>query len=260
MLNKQQIDQFSKTGILVIKKFFQKKDINNNKIKILNYISKKDMSNEHLYLEKGSKIVRRIENVTSQIKYTKKILKSKKLNNVIIQLLGKNSLFKDKVNFKFPGGKGFEPHIDGHFLWSNKNGKLKKGWKEYSNNFINAVIPLQNSNKNNGCLYLANKQYTAKHLGKSWDEINKKIVKFTPKLKKIYNKKIKYVPYELNTGDVLLFDWKVSHYSKNNNSNVSRIIFYATYAKTNMSERNLKNKYYKDKLSSKNKKFNKSLS
>ena len=36
------------------------------------------------------------------------------------------SLFKDKLNFKYPGGEGFLPHVDGHFYWIDNQKKIKK--------------------------------------------------------------------------------------------------------------------------------------
>ena len=35
----------------------------------------------------------------------------------------------------------------------------------------------------------------------------------------------------MNIGDACFFNWKCAHYSKKNNSNNSRMIFYATYYK-----------------------------
>ena len=47
-------------------------------------------------------------------------------------------MFKDKLNFKYPGGNGYKPHIDGHFLWSDKN---------KSTNFVNNSKVIQYNKK-----------------------------------------------------------------------------------------------------------------
>ena len=48
----------------------------------------------------------------------KNLLSEERLKIVLKKLTGlKSFLFKDKLNFKFPGAGGFDPHIDGHFLW-----------------------------------------------------------------------------------------------------------------------------------------------
>ena len=57
----------------------------------------------------------------------------------------------DKLNLKSPGGYGFDPHIDGHFLWKDKTNNLRKGWKHYASNFLNVVVQLDITNEVNSC-------------------------------------------------------------------------------------------------------------
>lgn len=250
------LNNYKKKGFVVIKNFFKKKNIQRVRKNILNLSKKKN--NELFFFEKNKKILRRIENVSGFSKDASRIILDKKLKKIISKILGNNVLFKDKLNFKYPGASGFEPHLDGHFLWKSKNNKIKKGWKSYSNKFLSVVIPLENTNKKNGCLEVAEIKETEKILGMNWEERIKKIYKFTPKIKKKYLKKFKFFSIELNIGDILLFDWKVCHGSKRNYSKKSRMIFYATYAK-NINNKNLKKKYYADKITSKNPLLNKSL-
>lgn len=250
------LKSYKNKGFIVLKNFFSKKKISAAKKNIL-ALSKKSQS-KLLFYEKNKKDIRRIENVVSFSIHAKKILADKKLTRIVKAILGENTLFKDKLNFKAPKANGFEPHIDGHFLWKSKNSKIKKGWKAYSSQFTNVVIPLEKTNKKNGCLELAEINDTKKILGDSWDEITKKTLKFTPKIKKNYIKNFNFVPMELNIGDILLFDWRVCHRSKKNHSKNSRMIFYATFAK-NKKRKNLKEQYYKDKISSINTIANKSL-
>ena len=82
----------------------------------------------------------------------------------------KNKLFKDKLNFKYPGGMGYLPHIDGHFYWRDNKNVRRAGWKVYSNSFINFVMALEKSNISNGCLYVSNKN-NIKKLGNNWKDI-----------------------------------------------------------------------------------------
>ena len=258
LINKKNsiLKSYKNKGFVVLKNFFSKKKISIAKKNILK-LSKTSQS-KLLFYEKNKKDLRRIENVVSFSVHAKKILADKKLARIISSILGRNTLFKDKLNFKYPKAKGFEPHVDGHFFWKSKNSKIKKGWKVYSNHFVSVVIPLEKTNKKNGCLELAEIKDTQKNLGNSWEEITKKTLKFTPKVKKNYIKNFNFIPVELNVGDILLFDWKVCHRSKKNYSKTSRMIFYATYAK-NKKGKNLKKNYYKDKISSINTIGNKSL-
>ena len=247
---------YKKTGFIIIKDFFNKKDIIKTRKKILLSANKKP--NELFFYEPNIKKIRRIENICKFSNDAKKLIQNRKLKKIIYQFLGKNVLFKDKLNFKYPKANGFEPHIDGHFFWRDKDNKIKKGWKEYSNNFLNVVIPLEDTNKKNGCLEIANKDETFKILGSKWEDITKKTYMYTPKIKKKFIKKFNFFNVELKIGDILIFDWTICHRSKQNLSKNSRMIFYATYA-NNQKKIDIKKKYYLDKISSRNSLKNKSL-
>ncbi|OUV61094.1 MAG: hypothetical protein CBC82_07065 [Cellvibrionales bacterium TMED122] len=248
---------YKKNGWMIVRNFFNKKYLKNIKREILKKTKNK---NKNFYFEriKNKLKLRRIEKVTDFSKNAKNLICAKKTQKLFEKLEGKKLiLFKDKLNFKFPGGKGYLPHIDGHFYWRDDKKKYQKGWKKYSLNFVNLVLPLEPSNIKNGCIYVANKSDTNK-LGKNFDDITKKLVINTPNIKLKDKKKFKFYPIELKVGDICLFNWKCAHYSENNYSNRSRMIFYATFCKKNK-KNNLRNKYYKDKFNSYNNKKNKSL-
>ena len=116
---------------------------------------------------------------------------------------------------------------------------------------------MESSNIKNGCIYVANKNDTKK-IGSNFSGIAKKLIINTPNIKTKDFKKFKFSPIELNVGDICLFNWKCAHYSENNYSNRSRMIFYATFCKKNKNK-NLRVKYYYDKQISYNSKKNKSL-
>jgi len=255
---KKDIIYFKKKGFLIKKNFFDKKKLRNLKKIITKKTNKKNI---FYYYEKikNKSIIRRIERVTEDTLQAKKILYSKKLINFLKILHLKDCrLFKDKLNFKHPGGGGYKPHIDGHFMWKDKNNIDKHGWKEYSNKFVSVVIPLENSTLKNGCIFLAEKNYTNK-LGINFNKIIKKIETNTPNIKKKYLKLFKFNSVELNIGDVLFFDWKCAHFSKKNKSKNSRMILYATYCNSKKDSSSLRKKYYIDKKYSKNPIKNKSL-
>ena len=239
-------------GFIIIRNFFDTKKIKNIKKQILD-LTKKKIKNKFFYyekIEKKSKL-RRIENVFDFSKIVKKIIISKRIFDTINMLeKGNYILFKDKLNFKFAGGEGYMPHIDGHFLWKDRSNHKQYGWKKYSNNFVNFVIPLEKTDKSNGCLYIARKSDTEKiikNLDPNKYTITKKLIK-----------KIKFYPIELNQGDLCIFNWKCAHYSKKNYSKNSRMIFYLTFCQKNKNK-NLKKFYYFDKDKSKGSESEKSL-
>lgn len=248
-------------GFVIIKNFFSNNMIINIRKQVLKNIQQNQ--NKFFYYEnnKNIKKLRRVEKISDFSESAKKLIRSKKILRLIDNIHKKrNILFKDKLNFKYPKGGGYLPHIDGHFFWKNKNNKIENGWSKYSSKFINLVIPLENSNKSNGCLYVAKKKDTKK-LGNTWIEVTKKLIKNTPNIKKKDLKKFIFFPIILNAGDILLFDWKCAHYSKENKSKKSRMIFYSTYCQKNkiIKNYNYRNNYYYDKEHSINSNLKKSL-
>lgn len=243
--NKNSIENYTKDGFILIKKVYKKTTINNLKKKILKH-SKHNRYNFYYEIIKRKKIIRRIEKIYDHLGQSKKILNSKKIKDILKIYEGtRMSLFKDKLNFKYPGSEGFLPHVDGHFYWIDNKKKIKNGWKEYANNFCSIVIPLEKMSKHNGCLQLAKKNDLNK-IGTNFNEILQNIKFKTPNIKKKYLKKFNFFPIEMEIGDICIFNWKCAHYSKKNKSKNSRMIFYITYSSKNKFQ-NLRKKYYKDK-------------
>ena len=253
------IKEYRKKGFCKISKFFEKKEIISLKKSIKKDINS-NKKNHFLYYEKinHKQVLRRIENIIEFNENSKKMILSKKIKKIINQLTKKEyKLFKDKLNFKYQGGMGFKPHIDGHFFWKDKKNKIRNGWREYSSDFLSLVIPLERVTKKNGCLEVASFENTKK-LGSNFKQITAKNIRFTPKIKKPYLKIFKWNPIEMEVGDILFFNWKCAHKSKKNLSSDSRLILYASFYKTNKNK-NIKNKYYLDKQNSQNSIMNKSL-
>ena len=100
-------------------------------------------------------------------------------------------------------------------------------------------------------MYVSNKNNT-KILGNKWKKITDNLIKNTPNIKKKHLNKFKFKPAILDQGDILFFDWKCAHKSKKNYSNKSRMIFYATFCSKEKKIKNIRSKYYLDKLHSKN--------
>ena len=218
-LNENLKSTYNLQGFVVIKNFFKSSDIKRLKKNVLKKVKK--INSKNIYSEKISKNkirLRRVEKVTENIKEVKKLLYSKKIKFLLKYITNKNNiLFKDKLNFKYPGGQGFRPHIDGHFYWKDSKDNKREGWSEYSNTFTNLVIPLEDSDKKNGCLYLSKKN-DIKKLGKNWKQITSKMDLFSPNIKKQYLNKFKFFPALMKTGDLLVFDWHCAHKSSKNNS------------------------------------------
>lgn len=123
----------------------------------------------------------------------------------------KSILFKEKVNFKLPGGGAFTPHQD------------FPAWNDLSpTDYITIGIPLDNMTIENGCLYMAEGQGRNKEIyhNKIDNKISKQLIESWT-----------WTPITCKKGDVLVFDSFIPHYSEINKSKNPRRIYYFTYNK-----------------------------
>jgi ectoine hydroxylase-related dioxygenase (phytanoyl-CoA dioxygenase family) len=157
----------------------------------------------------------------------KKLL-DEKFRPCVEGILGKKvNQFKDKMNWKLPGGGAFKAHQD-HMAWSDFPPKY----------YVTLAIPVDNCTAENGCLEMVRGRhkegiFDGEHgtIGKKWeDEFN---------WESLYAK----------VGDIILFDSFVPHRSGPNVSNGSRRVIYLTY---NLSD---EGDYYEEYFASKRKNF-----
>lgn len=136
--------------------------------------------------------------------------------------------FKDKINFKWPGGGAFAPHQDYPafaFL----------GPKEH----ITAMVCIDAADEENGCLYIA----------KKWQEDLKDVEGLDQKalregnvilpyihggekhgtIEPSYVEKLEWEPLKVSAGDVVFFTSYIPHYSEPNKSKLSRRALFITY-------------------------------
>jgi 2-aminoethylphosphonate dioxygenase len=228
---------FNNNGFFVCKNVFDKDFIQ----KILEDI---EVAKDTIKYFDSQKNLRRVE------KLYNKSDSLKKLNEVIslhLKTIFQKDfiIFKDKFNAKPPGGDGFFAHFDGIFNFTNENDEKKRGWYEYGNFFINALVALDICNIDNGTIELSKS-----HDGNFEDLIKKTKRDGTPALDKHIEKNLHFEPINLNIGDMIVFSNKCPHKSKKNNTNLDRRILYYTYT---LSEYGSKyDLYFKDKEKSKN--------
>ena len=100
-------------------------------------------------------------------------------------------LFKDKINFKMPGGAGFEVHQD-----------HQAGWTRWAPILVTAMVTLDPATSENGCLEFAAGRHTEGLIGEQWAPMSEDGLDLRP------------VPTA--PGDVVLFDSFATHASKAN--------------------------------------------
>ena len=231
-------EKFNRDGYFVFKNFVDKDFI-------LQLIDEINVSNDTEKYYDNLNNLRRIEKLFDKGQYLKKL--NEKILILLKNVLDKDFLiFKDKFNSKPPGGEGFFAHYDGIFEFINSNNERKKGWYEYGDFFISALVAIDKCNKENGALELAKF-----HKG-NFDQLYENTKKDgTPALSNEVEAKTLFNVIDLEVGDMIIFSNKCPHRSKRNDSKNDRRIIYYTYS---LSENGSKyDQYFEDKENSKNK-------
>jgi 2-aminoethylphosphonate dioxygenase len=140
------------------------------------------------------------------------------------QLFGQPAvMFKDKINFKMPGGDGFKPHQD-----------QQAGWTRYASLFITVLVAVDDATAENGCLEIAAGQHRRGMLGAEWQPLQaEEMAGF------------ELVPLSTRAGDVVFFDSYVPHASRPNLSLRPRRVLYVTYNR--LSEGDHRERYFAEK-------------
>jgi ectoine hydroxylase-related dioxygenase (phytanoyl-CoA dioxygenase family) len=132
-------------------------------------------------------------------------------------------LFKDKINFKMPGGTGFKAHQD-----------QQAGWTVYAPLFVTAMVTLDAATLENGCLEVSAGRHREGLIGEQWKPLEEQGLN------------LQAIP--TGPGDVIFFDSFVPHASKPNLTDSPRRILYITYNLA--SEGDHRERYFADKHAS----------
>ena len=177
--------------------------------------------------EKGKRILSRIEKFADYEPNLRRFIGAEKMFSRVAQLLGgAPALFKEKINFKMPGGGGFTPHQD-----------IQPGWDDYAPYFLSVLVTVDESTVANGCLELS-----AGHHKRGW------IGQRMRPLEGEELKGIEFVKYPMAPGDVAFFDCFVPHQSAPNLTQERRRNLYLTFNR--QSDGDFREKYFADKRKS----------
>ncbi len=145
----------------------------------------------------------------------------------VSELMGEPAvLFKDKINFKLPGGDGFKPHQD-----------IQAGWDAYADFFVTALVSVDRADAENGCLELAPGRHTRGMLGETWHPLDDGELDG-----------IEFVSCPTEPGDAVFFDCFTPHRSEPNMSAARRRVLYITYNR--LADGDHRTRYYADKRKS----------
>jgi ectoine hydroxylase-related dioxygenase (phytanoyl-CoA dioxygenase family) len=152
-----------------------------------------------------TRVIQRIENFCPFHDGFSRLVEHGALRRWVSALMGGPvALFKDKINFKMPGGAGFLPHQD-----------QQAGWSKYAPLFVTAMVSIDPTTLENGCLELAPRPPGAGLMGPEWKPLEETTLTLHP------------VPTA--PGDVIFFDSFVPHGSKPNLTAAARRVLYLTF-------------------------------
>ena len=230
MLNDNQIKEFKNNGFVFVPELFNKSETElivkyTEEIQNASEISGKGWKYfEKSKINKDKRVLERIENFCKYHEGFNDLCANSRITESVNDCFGeKGILFKDKINFKMPGGAGFNPHQDS-----------QAGWDDYAKFYLTAMISVDNSTVQNGCLEFAYGHNKSGLIGKLWKPLSDKDMK-----------NMKFIPIETKPGDAIFFDCYSPHRSKPNLTKKSRRILYLTYNK--LSDGDHREKYYYDK-------------
>ena len=183
----------------------------------------------------------RIENFVPYHNQLGHILLSDEITMLISELMGEEAiLYKDRINFKPPGGGAHSAHQDGV---AYECGSLR-AFDEDSVPYISILIGIDKATLENGCFEVV----------KGWHFNNVEILTMEhpdpehPNFSKISQEvedSLKWEPIETEPGDVILFTERLPHRSAMNNSQKGRRILYGVYNPVSQGDKRAK--YYEDK-------------
>jgi hypothetical protein len=178
-------------------------------------------------LRPGERVLQRIENFRPFHAGFAALCDGDKLCGTLARLFGEPAvLFKDKINFKLPGGDGFKPHQD-----------QQAGWSAYADLFITAMISLDPTTADNGCLELCAGQHTRGLLGGEWTPLTDDDMR-----------RLGARPVPTRSGDAVFFDSYTPHASGPNLTAERRRVLYITYNRRSAGDHRVR--YYADKRKS----------
>lgn len=225
ILSDEQLDQYHKDGFIVLRDLLtaeEKADVTKIMDEIQTWPPSDDNWFTHYEHINGEKILSRIEKFYEFHPRMKALVDGKLISAVSDCLNEKAVVFKDKINFKFPGSIGYDAHQDEY------------GYLMYDQGFhVTALIPADDMNINNGCLKL---------VAGDWGEGRFLEVDENGDIPENLARTMKWIPVECNPGTVVLFTSFVPHKSDVNKADKARRAFYLTF--NGISRRDLREEFY----------------
>jgi len=229
ILNDEQVALFHRDGFLVVRGMYSPQEVEAISQWTDDVTAYPETPGKYMmYFEEsqddGSRILCRIENFVPFHDGFSKLITKRRMQLAVSELFGESAvLFKDKINFKLPGGDGFKEHQD-----------VQAGWDDYADLHITAMISIDETNAENGSLEMIAGMHKQGVLGSMWAPLTDDDTDHIP-----------YVAVHCQPGDAVFFDSYAPHRSHPNHTNKARRVLYITYNKS--SQGDSREQYYADK-------------
>jgi hypothetical protein len=213
-LTAEQIAAFHRDGYLIVRSMFGPREIDmisdwTDEIASWEETPGKWMMYfEHSQIDPGRRILSRMENFYPYHSGFAELFDGRKLRGSVAQLMGEEAvLFKEKVNFKLPGGDGFKPHQD-----------IQAGWDTYSSFHISVLVCIDEATIEKGCLELVAGFHDKGLVGEMWEPLSTAAMQG-----------MRFQPVPTRPGDAVFFDSYAPHASGPNLTSQRRRVLYVTY-------------------------------
>ncbi len=222
-----QIAAMARDGFLVVRDFFSPAEVAEMQGWIEELSDAPELPGRHWVYredsltEPGVRVVQRIENFCPFHPAFERRVRHGALAGWVAALMGEPvMLFKEKINFKMPGGAGFKAHQD-----------QQAGWSTYVPLCVTALVSIDPATLENGCLELVAGRHREGLIGVEWEPLAHESLG------------LQAVPTA--PGDVIFFDSFVPHASKPNATPYPRRLLYLTYNRA--SDGDQRARYHADK-------------
>jgi hypothetical protein len=229
----EQLRHFERDGFLIVSRLFTPAEADALRASIDELASRPpEVGRQMAYFEDsvlvpGTRVLSRIERFAEYEPRLGSLVRDPRIVDLTSALLGDHAvLFKEKINFKMPGGGGFTPHQD-----------IQPGWDTYASYFISVLIAIDDNTAENGCLELAAGHHRRGLIGRKWEPLEGGELEG-----------IVFRPCPMAPGDVAFFDCFVPHQSLPNLTDRPRRNIYLTYNRR--SEGDFRAQYFADKRKS----------
>jgi len=229
ILSLEQVEQFHRDGFLVVRAMYSPEETASisdwtNEVAAYPEVPGKYM----MYFEESqadqSRILCRIENFVPYHEGFSKLITTRRMQQAVTELFGEEAvLFKDKINFKMPGGDGFREHQD-----------VQAGWDDFAEIHITAMVAIDETNEANGSLEMIAGMHQQGVLGSMWAPLTDEDTR-----------NVEYEAVHCKPGDAVFFDSYAPHRSQPNRTDEARRVLYITYNK--QSEGDSREQYYTEK-------------